>query len=503
MRSVVALSILFLSLLSPANARDPFSLSGTVTNTTNPSKPISASVTISFDAGDGCVVRVGAPLYGSGSCFIEAFDEASHNLSISSTGPAADIRCTGKVSESGYQGTYVVDYPNFPELSQRGNFSLIVDEKPVLLQLGDVLTRSDFTSDGKEFHLLVDRDLGVFFGKDFKYLGIRVFLDGQQNPILRIEDHKDGSVYVDPKSNGTLMEWHTDGKDGFFSKASDGVTTYYDRFMNDTLWSSVDVQGRTVYAHEDGDSVELYDASFKSLNIRSGKTSSGKVFWMKTDTDGITEYFDDSMKSMGWYSAVREGQTYFVHMEGKKFKVYDAKFQPIRQKSGFWSNLARGFAVGLAEYGQALQAQAAAASPTNAYTYPATSYNTTTQQIGSFGYSNTNTSDGSYYNTTTQRIGNFDYSTTTGSNGYFASTTRQQIGNFGYLNGSSSNGSISGTQQRIGNFDYSAYTTPEGHWSGTSQQIGNFTYHTFTAPDGSTHTGTSQQIGDFVYTSIQ
>jgi len=91
------------------------------------------------------------------------------------------------------------------------------------------------------------------------------------------------------------MEWHTDGKDGYFSKTSDGVTTYYDRFMNYTLWSSVNVRDQAVYAHENGDSVELYDGTFKALNVRSGKTSSGKVFWMKTDSQGITEYFDDSM----------------------------------------------------------------------------------------------------------------------------------------------------------------------------------------------------------------
>jgi len=273
--------------------------------------------------------------------------------------------------------------------------------------------------------------------------------------------------------------------------------------MNYTLWSSVDVQGQTVFAYENGDSVELYDSSLKYLNIKSGKTSAGKVYWMKVDSDGKTEYFDDSMNSLHWYSAMQDGQIYYAHMIGNKVKVYDANLQPIQRKRGFWSNMARGFAVGLAAYGQALQAQAAAASESQTYTPPATSYNTTNQQIGNFGYSTTTGANGSYYNTTTQSIGNFDYSTTTGSNGYFASTTRQQIGNFGYINGFSSGGSISGTQQRIGNFDYSNYTTREGQWNGTSQQIGNFTYHTFTAPDGSIHNGTSQRIGDFVYTSIQ
>ena len=500
LRLVALLTLIFLPVL--ASADDPFSLSGTVTNTTNSGKPTSASASVSFDAQGNCVLRIAAPLYGSGTCSIKAFDEAQHSLTVSSSGPMGDITCTGKLNDAGYQGTYEVDYPSFPELSQHGNFAFTYDEKPLLLQLADVLTKGDFTSDGKEFHVLAERDFAVFYDRDYNYIGVRVLLD-KQNPVLRIEDHKGGSLYIDPKSGKTLMEWYTDGKDGYFSKTLDGVTTYYDRFMNYTLWSSVDVNGQTVYAHQTGDSVELYDASLKALNIRSGKTSSGKVFWMKTDSDGITEYFDNSMNPLHWYSAVRDGQTFYVSVVGKKVKIYDANFHPIQRKNGFWSNMARGFASGLAAYGQALQTQAAAARRTDTYVPPDTSYSTTTQQIGSFGYSNTIGSGGTSYNTTTQRIGNFDYSTTTGSNGYYASTTRQQIGNFGYVNGSSSNGSISGSQQRIGNFDYSTYTTPEGQWAGTSQQIGNFTYHTFMAPDGSVHTGTSQQIGDFVYTSIQ
>lgn len=274
--------------------------------------------------------------------------------------------------------------------------------------------------------------------------------------------------------------------------------------MDSTSWMSVVVQSQTVYAHDDGNSIELFDASFKPLNIRSGKNSSGKTYWMRTAPDGVTEYFDDSMNPLHWYSAVENGQTYYASVVGKSVKVYDANLQPIHRRSGFWLNVARGFAAGLAAYGQALQAQAAAsANNVRVSAQPNTSYDTTTQQIGSFGYSDTIGSDGSHYNTTTQRIGNFDYSTTTGSNGYNASTVRQQIGNFRYTTGSSSYGSISGTTQRIGNFDYSTFTTPQGQWNGTSQQIGNFGYHTFTAPDGSFHTGTSQRIGDFVYTSTQ
>src|SRR5215472_2849235 len=94
-RRVLQLVLIFLSLILRAFARDPFSLSGTVTNTTNPKKEISASATISFNAEGSCVLLVGAPLYGSGSCWVEAYDEANQSLSIRSTGPVADIVCTG------------------------------------------------------------------------------------------------------------------------------------------------------------------------------------------------------------------------------------------------------------------------------------------------------------------------------------------------------------------------------------------------------------------------
>jgi hypothetical protein len=429
-------------------------------------------------------------------------DEATRTLTILSTGPSGQITWTGTVSDEGYNGSYSIEYPNFPQLAEHGTFSMTLDSKPVVIPLSDVLTMAEFTSEGKVYHVLAERDFAYILDKDFSYVGIRLFLDDKQNPILRIEDHKDGSVYIDAASNRTLMEWHTDGKDGYFSKTANNVTTYYDRFMKATPWSSVSQNGQVIYAQENGDSIELYDASFKALNIRSAKTSAGKVFWMRTYSDGLTEYFDESMKSLNWFSAVRDGQTYYAHVIGKKVKVYDANFHQLQRGGGFWSGLGRGLAAGLTAYGQALQAQAAAANNAGTYAPPDTSYSATTQQIGNFGYTNITGANGTYYNTTTQRIGTMDFSTTTSTSGYYASTTKQQIGNFGYLNGYSSNGSISGTTQQIGAFDYSNYTTPEGHWSGTNQQIGNFTYHTIITPDGSVHTGTTQKIGDFVYTTI-
>src|SRR5260370_18793276 len=111
--------------------------------------------------------------------------------------------------------------------------------------------------------------------------------------------------------------------------------------MKARAWSSVGVDGQTIYAKENGDSVELYDTSLKPLNIRSANTSSGKVYWTRGYENGLTQHFDDSMNSLKWYSAVRNGETYYAPVNGKKVKMYDANFQPTRHKRRFWSSLGR------------------------------------------------------------------------------------------------------------------------------------------------------------------
>ena len=418
MSRILLVVVLSTCLSCAASAKDPFSFSGTATNTTDPNKSSAGALTISFNEQGECVLRVQAPLYGSGPCNVKQFDQATGALTILSTGPSAQITWTGTLVDTGYAGSYSIAYPDFPQLPEKGTFTLAVDAKPANLKLSDVLSTSDFRNGDKDFHLLTERNLVYVLDQDYSYVGIRLFLDEKQNPVVRVEDHKDGSLYIDPSDNKTLMEWHTDGKEGFFSKTVEGVTSYYDRFMNDLRWSSVESNGQKLYAREEGNSIELFDASFKPLNIRSAKTKGGKLYWAKTYDDGLTEYFDDSMKPLNWYSAVRDGQTYYAHAVGKKVKIFDANFSEVRKKPGIWSNFGRGLAAGLAAYGQALQARAQSNASSPSYTTPAPTYNSTTQNIGGFGYTNTTGSDGSSYNTTTQRIGNFDYSNTTGSNGY-------------------------------------------------------------------------------------
>jgi len=112
---------------------------------------------------------------------------------------------------------------------------------------------------------------------------------------------------------------------------------------------------------------------------------------------------------LNWYSAVKDGQTYYASIIKEKVEsVRRQTFIRFSEKSGFCLIWRAGFATRLAAYGQALQASAAArqtdtyAAP-DAYAAANTSYNTTTQQIGGVGYSNTTSSAGTSYNTTTQR----------------------------------------------------------------------------------------------------
>jgi hypothetical protein len=480
----------------------PISLYGIISNAANPSKPITTTMTLSVDSAGTCIVRVDAPLYGSGPCKILESEGTEGLVTVVSTGPSALITWTGTLSDAGYQGTYAISYPDFPQLPEGGTFRLVCNTVPVILRLQDVLESIDFTAkDGTLCHIVADRDMAYFLNPKYEYSGIRLRLDDKQEPVVRIEDHKDGSLYIDARTNKPFIEWHTDGKDGYFSQSSGNVMVYYDRFMNDTPWSSVAVNGSTIYLKEAGEAVELYDSAFKPLNISYGKTSTGRVYWTSTDADGLTEYFDDHMKPLTWFSAKRDGQTYYAHVVGKKVKVFDSSLHPVQPKRTFWSNFGRGLATGLVVYGQALHEQAAA-NPRRSGSTTDPSYSTSTQTNGGSSYSNTTTSNGGNYTTPTQSIGNMDYRTTTGPNGYQATTTTQHIGNFDYVNGSSSAGLIQGMRQQIGSFNYSSYTTEPGQWNATSQQIGNFTYHTITSPDGSVHTGTSQRIGDFLYTAI-
>jgi hypothetical protein len=499
-------------------AADPVYLVGSLTNTTNEKQPQAAQAVFSFEGNSSCVLAIGAPLYGSGACSIVGYDRESGKIELVSFGPLVTIKWTGVVKDINVSGTYKIEYRGVPSLPEHGTFQFRVQdrmENPPALR--DVLASDILKSGDTEFVVWLERDMLSVHLKDGTYAGRRVLLDQNRKPLVVIEDYTNGSVYRLPDQNEPLLEWVTDGKSGYYTQPNGKTKRYLDRFLQPTGWVSFEAGSQTIFAYQNPDGVELFDSSLTPLGLRSGRTSAGRVYWTATK-DGITEYLDESFKSLNWYSLERDGQVYFARLDGKnRVKLYDANLKELRppKKEGFWTQLARGLAAGMAAYGQALQAQQAAAQASYGYTsssayqtnvqYRAT-YTQTTTSISppsSLGFSNTYTSTGQSYSTTTQRLGNFTYSNTFGTGGYHASSTTQTIGPFDYTSGFSSNGAFSGSSQRIGNFDYSNFTTQSGMWSGTSQRIGNFTYHNFTGPNGQMLSGTSQRIGNFIYTNIR
>jgi hypothetical protein len=510
-------------------ATDPFYLAGTVTNTTNENQQQTAGAVFSFDQGDSCTLVIGPPLYGSGGCSVTTFEIESGKLELVSFGPLTTIKWTGIMKDGKAAGTYIVEQRGVPTLPEVGTFSLLYQEKlEKPPKLADFLGSEVVKTGDAEFVLWLERDILSIHHKDGAYAGRRVVLDTNKRPLVIIEDGANGSIYRLPDSKEPLLEWVTDGKTGYYAQPNGKTKRYLDRFFQPTGWESFESGSKTVFARQNSDGIELFDNSLKPLGLRSGKTSAGRVYWMATK-DSVAEYLDESLKSLNWYSLQRDGQTYFARLDGKKkVKLYDANLNELRppKKEGFWTQFARGLAVGMAAYGQALQEQQAQqqAAAQNSYGYagtsayqgyqpyrrspsisPPISYDQTTTSISpssSLGFSNTYTSTGQSYTTTTQRLGSFMYSNTTGSNGYYASSTTQRLGAFDYTSGFSSNGAFSGTSQRLGNFDYSNYTMPSGMWNGTSQQLGNFTFHNFNGPNGQMLSGTSQRIGNFIYTNI-
>ena len=508
MRQPIAL-ILALFTASACFAVEPISFVGTVTNTTNPKLPTSAEAAINLDKDGHCILRVSPPLFGSGVCTIKNYDEKTGHLEIVSEGVLLNIAATGTVNGSTFTGAYSVVSTATPDLPQSGTFQFTVGPgSDKTAQLSDVLSWQTVKSGDQDFLLIRDGNTVSVHLKDGKYAGRRVILGKDDAPTILIEDSDYISTYRDFKTNTVLVTWVKDGESGYFVQPVAGGLSYLDRFFQPTGWSSIQVDQKKIFVHELNGDLELFDDAIKPLGIRSGKTTTGQVFWSKS-TGEITEFFDQSFKPLGWYSIQRDGNTYYARAKGKnKFVFFDATLHELKRprESGFWANFARGMAAGLAASGNAMQqAQAYQARQAQVYApgpvYPYTSISST---IGSPSFTTTTTTDsfGNSYRTNSQQLGNFTFSNTTGSNGYTANSTTQQLGPFEFMHGNSNYGAFSGTGQRIGNFDFTHLTTPAGTWNGTSNQIGNITFHNFTGPNGQSVNGTSTQIGNFIFTNL-
>jgi len=281
-----------------------FALVGTLTNTTNPQQAVSADAVISFDKWGGCILKISPPLYGSGTCSIKTLDQKSGNIEIMSRGALVNIHASGTVSGGFISGSYSAESPSIPELPQSGTFHFAMAgglQNP--LRLSDVLSWDTVKSGDQEFLVIREGSLVSVHQKDGTYAGRRLILDQGGNPIVVIEDSSTASVYRDFKTKAVLMTWVRDGNEGYFMRPNSGGMVYLDRFLQPTGWSSIGADKQTVFVHDVNGDFELFDGDMKPLGIRSGKTPSGQIYWAKT-TGNITEFLDQSFKSLGWSSAL-------------------------------------------------------------------------------------------------------------------------------------------------------------------------------------------------------
>jgi hypothetical protein len=93
-------------------------LVGTAINFTNPDAPKAAPVKFVSEPNGTCTLTVSLPLYGSGACSIEKFDQKSGHIEIVSKGEA-DITWSGEVKGNFIEGTYQLE-------QQSGAFTLAI-----------------------------------------------------------------------------------------------------------------------------------------------------------------------------------------------------------------------------------------------------------------------------------------------------------------------------------------------------------------------------------------
>lgn len=293
-------ALLLLITSTCAVAADPFTLAGTVTNTTNRKRPVSADAVIAFDKDGKCILKISPPLYGSGTCALKAYDQQTGHLEITSEGVLLNITASGTAKGDVFTGTYTVASPSLPELPQVGTFQFRFAPGPTTpLTFADVLSWSTYKNGDEELLIIRDGDAVSVHHKDGKYAGIRLFLGKDGTAAFFIQDTEKGSVYRDIKTQSVLLTWVKDGDTGYFIQPVNGGNAYLDRFMQPTGYSSIEVNKETVFIHEVNGDVELLDANLKPLGIRSAKTKNGQVYWSKS-TGNVTEFLDQSFKPLGW-----------------------------------------------------------------------------------------------------------------------------------------------------------------------------------------------------------
>jgi len=114
-----------LAFAAGAQPGNEIRFSGIAINTTNPDKPLAASIDLSVKSGQ-CKLTVSPPLDGSGPCRITNYVEASGAIEIISDGPPA-IVWSGTIKGNLATGTYTI-----PSGHQSGSFYLALSKPPAV-----------------------------------------------------------------------------------------------------------------------------------------------------------------------------------------------------------------------------------------------------------------------------------------------------------------------------------------------------------------------------------
>lgn len=492
LKLAIALSLTFQPGAVAAQGIDAIHLSGFLINTTNEQSPVQATLELSVTAGDGCIVKLGAPLFGSGVCEVKRFDP-SGALDFVSIGPIFQIAWKGAKKDGHIVGEYSALNSAQPSLSEHGVFQLdSVEGEPA--SLGQTIRSWPIQIGSAQMMAVREHNMVSLHDTEGRYTGDRLVVDDMGNPILAITDYKDGSRIVDASSGSVLAEWVTRGPDGYHVMRVDGVTYYFDRFFNRLPWSSVQkADGQPLMVKQVDDTLELFDQSLQPLNIRNDKTASGRRYWTKTDGD-VTTFLNEKLQPLNWYSIQRDGrQMYATYDQKGKPRYFDGDLREIKRKTSFWKIVGIGLLVGLAAYGEALQAQAAALPPPMVIPSPDWNYASILPLRNRVASTSTIVAN---------RMGGLTFSNTYTTNGSL-SMMNQRIGTMDFFNGMWTNGgTVNGTAQHIGSSSFFNFRAGSAFWSGTGQRVGNFTFYNFSSATGGMRTGFSQRIGDFIFTTI-
>jgi hypothetical protein len=185
-------------------AADPFSLVGTVINTTEPEKPMAAPARLDVNGQGACELTISPPLVGSGVCSIKVYEEKSGHIEITSTG-SVNIAWTGVVKGNIVSGSYRVD----PGM-QIGNFyfAIVRPDTVAVTPNPQPIPRSAPSSQGPCVPAIESSISGEFHGWDgdtiFKLDNGQIWEQAEYEYTYSYSYHPDVTIYQ--TSSGCRMK---------------------------------------------------------------------------------------------------------------------------------------------------------------------------------------------------------------------------------------------------------------------------------------------------------